>query len=317
MRAVVARLVRTGVVARALATDLRAGKAAATNLAIGACGGDIVVTLDAGCSLDRFALEALVAPFADSGVGAVAAEIMPRNGNASLTARVQTIEYLMPMSAARPATGSLGRVVCVSGVCGAFRRTALERVGGMNASGGEDLDVPRRLRLAGWRIAHAPDALCHAEVPTRPGDFLRQRLAAERDAIRVRFRRHARPSIPFLSSILAVRHGPRLEAVVAGAIGAGAFPIYLAWLVAHHGRMSFAVLLAMQFALFAMDLAILALASIVVLRPARLADLLYLPAYSIYAGWIIRGVRLAAYLQESYVFSVARDDAVPAGVRTV
>ena len=62
------------------------------------------------------------------------------------------------------AADSLGQGVRISGVCGAFRRTALARVGGLNRGDGADLDMTLRLRLAGWRIVFALDAQVY-----RPG----------------------------------------------------------------------------------------------------------------------------------------------------
>ena len=47
----------------------------------------------------------------------------------------------------------IGQVVCASGAFSAFRRTALEEVGGFDVGGGEDLDATLRMGKNGWRIA--------------------------------------------------------------------------------------------------------------------------------------------------------------------
>jgi cellulose synthase/poly-beta-1,6-N-acetylglucosamine synthase-like glycosyltransferase len=317
MPALAASLARRGLVQHAIATDLRSGKSAGFNLALGACTGDIVVNVDCDCSYDRFALESIVAPFADPRTGAVSGDIAARNGYASLTARLQEIEYLVSISVGRRVATGLNQVSCISGAFGAFRRTALERAGGADVGGGEDLDLTLRLRAAGWRIAFAPDAVCYTDVPPRLGQLVRQRLRWERDAIRLRLRKHRR------SLAMPGHRGAFAEAahqwdfLVFELAATAVFPVYLAWLFALYGGMALPILVAMQAGLLLLDTAVLALAGLTVPRGVPLGSLLYLPAYSVYTGWVMRPVRLLAFVQEWFLFLSRNDNYVPAKARLI
>lgn len=317
MAACASRLVRQGLVRHALASDLRGGKSAGLNLALRSCGGQIIVNVDCDCSYDRFALENIVAPFADAAVGAVCGEIAPRNGAASIIARVQEIEYLVSLSVGRRLAAGLDQVSCVSGAFGAFRRTALEQVGGCDVGGGEDLDLTLRLRAAGWRVAFAPDATCYTDVPVSLWALIKQRLRWERDAIRLRCRKHGR------TLLLSGRGGTLMEALhqwdfLVFELGATAvFPIYLGWLFATYGSLTLPVLMAMELALLVLDAAMLSAAALIVPRAVPVRTLLYLPARTICSGWAMRSVRLLAFLQEWLLFSSRHDNYVPAKVRLI
>jgi cellulose synthase/poly-beta-1,6-N-acetylglucosamine synthase-like glycosyltransferase len=317
MAAVATRLLGQGLAHHALATDLRAGKSAGFNLAFKVCRGDIVVNVDCDCSYDRFALESIIAPFADPGIGAVSGDIAPRNGATGFIARMQEIEYMLSISVSRRIAAGLGQVSCVSGAFGAFRRTALEQIGGCDVGGGEDLDVTLRMRSAGWRVTFASDATCYTDVPANLWALTRQRLRWERDAIRLRLRKHR--EIVFASSprrrfINAVHQWDFLIFE----LGASAiFPFYLVLMFSLYGSLAVPILMAAQFGLLFIDAAILALAALIVPRTGKLSCLLYIPGFSIYSGWIMRPVRLLAFAQEWFLFGSRRDNYVPAKVRLI
>src|SRR5271169_5930162 len=192
MAAVASRLVKEGLADRALATDLRGGKASGVNLAIRASSGQIIINVDCDCSYDRFAIENIVKPFSDPTVGAVCGDIVPRNGNGSLVARFQEIEYAYTLSVGKRIAASVEQVNCVSGAFGAFRREALDSVGGFDVGGGEDLDTTLRFRQKHWRVAFAENAICYTDVPSSLWALFRQRLRWERDVIWIRYRKHWR-----------------------------------------------------------------------------------------------------------------------------
>jgi len=56
----------------------------------------------------------------------------------------------------------------------AFRKTALESVLGLDAGGGEDLDLTLRLRKAGWGVWFSPESICYTDVPDTFAAFIRQ-----------------------------------------------------------------------------------------------------------------------------------------------
>ncbi|MBK1657923.1 glycosyltransferase family 2 protein [Paracraurococcus ruber] len=317
MAGVAARMVRLGLADHALATDLRSGKSAGLNLALHAATGDLVVNVDCDCSFGADALERILAPFADPLVGAVSGDIAPRNGGHSLVAKLQEVEYLLSISVGRRVGHALNQVTCVSGAFGAFRREALLQVGGCDVGGGEDLDLTLRVRAAGWRVAFAPDATCYTDVPARFRGLVRQRLRWERDAIRLRFRKHRRILFggdPAMGMAEAVHQWDFLVFEFGATV---AFPLYLAWLFAMYGDMAVPILLAMQAGLLLLDTAMLAAAALAVPRRVPLSLLLYAPGHAVFSAWVMRPVRLFAFIQEWFLFGSRRDDYVPAEVRRI
>ena len=149
-------LQREGKIDSVLRLEHRGGKSAAINLGLSACTGDIVVISDVDTTFDRSAFAELLGYFADPRVGAVSGSLGVRNASASLLTRHQAIEYAIGIALGRIVQDSLGILSIVSGAFGAFRRAALEQVGGQDVEVGEDADLTMKLRRAGWRIRFAP-----------------------------------------------------------------------------------------------------------------------------------------------------------------
>lgn len=317
MAEVAADLVRRGLAHRVLSTSTRCGKAAGFNLAVSACRGDIIINVDCDCSYDRFAIAEMLAPFADASVGAVCGDIAPRNGGRSLTAQCQEIEYLITISMGKRIAAVCNQVTCISGAFGAFRRRALNAVSGLDVGGGEDLDVTMRLRRAGWRIAFAEDAICYTDVPVDSWVLVRQRMRWERDSVRLRYRKHRRSLDARRDDFLWREALHQWDFLVFNVVGACIFPLYIAWLFATYGTFALTILVAMQLGLLVMDFAVLTIALIVTGRTGLMRYLPVLPAYSLYSGYVMRVVRLAAYLDEWTLFGSRRDGFVPPAVRLI
>lgn len=317
MREKLRLLVGRGLVDQAHCTDLRAGKSAGVNLAWRHSTGDILVNVDCDCTYHRDALRNLVAPFADQRVGAVCGDIIPRNRTATLVTRFQSIEYLICISLGKQAASLTDHVTCVSGAFGAFRREAFEAAGGLDAGGGEDLDITLRMRGAGWKARFAADATCYTEVPSTVAALLRQRLRWERDAIRLRFRKHRDLINPFSRRFRPLELLHELEYLLFNVIGAAAMPVYIAWLFIVYGTFAPAILLGAQAGLFVLDAVTLALAAFACPR-ARAARLFaYLPGYSVFYGVFMRFVRLFAYAQEWTIKASYADAYVPRKVQLI
>ncbi len=317
MREKLRALVASGHIDQAHCTDLRAGKSAGVNLAWRHATGEILVNVDCDCTLHRDAVKNLVAPFADPRVGAVCGDIIPRNGEATLVTRFQAIEYLICISLGKQAASLTDHVTCVSGAFGAFRREAFETSGGLDAGGGEDLDVTLRLRGAGWKTRFAAAATCYTEVPSTVAALLRQRLRWERDAIRLRFRKHRDLIDPFSRRFLPLELVHELEYLIFNVIGAAAMPLYIVWLFVVYGAFAPAILLAVQAGLFVLDAATLALAAFACQRSKAAALFAYLPGYSVFYGVFMRFVRLFAYVQEWTIKASYADAYVPRKVQLI
>ena len=110
------------------------------------------------------------------GVAAVAGNVKVGNRVTMLTVW-QSIEYVTSQNLDRRAYAVLNGVTVVPGAIGAWRRSAVNAVGGyVSDTLAEDMDLTFRLRRAGWRIAADAEAVGWTEAPERFRPFLRQRF---------------------------------------------------------------------------------------------------------------------------------------------
>lgn len=310
-------LVRRGLADTAIALDLRGGKPAGANVALLVAKGDFIVEVDCDCSFDRFAIEHILAPLQDPTVGAATGDIVVRNAESSLVARFQSIEYLMSISVAKRFDDALGLVRCVSGAFGAFRRTALEQVGGHDAGSGEDFDITQRLRSAGWRTAFVKDAICYTDVPSTLWAYYRQRMRWEGDSLGLRLRKHLGLMLPGSSRFDFVEAIHQWDFLLFNVLGAVLLPVYVVWLFSLYGSFALIVLLAIVAALSALNVIMLLLAAIVTGRDVFFSNLIYIPGFTVFTSFIMRTIQLIAYTQEWFLFRSQRDPYSPPKVRAV
>lgn len=315
MNRVARSLVKRGLADRMFATDLRGGKSSGINLAWRMSTGDIIVNVDCDCSFDRYAIEHIVRAFDDPRVGCACGDVTPRNAHASIISQIQVIEYLQSISVGKRLTAAVDQVTCASGAFSAFRRPALESIGGFDVGGGEDLDTTLRMRQKGWRIAYAAEAICFTDVPTTAFQYIRQRLRWERDAIWIRYRKHARTMNPFAPGFRLAEAFHQWDFLLFNVGGAVLFPIYIIWLAVMYGAFAPVILIAMQVGLFGLDVIILAIAAWTTGRRVFWSNLPFLPAYAAFTTYVMRPVRLLAYLDEWAFAGSRRDNYTPVKVR--
>src|SRR5512133_3189700 len=152
-----------------------AGKPAALNNGIHAARHEILVLVAADTVIEPDAVRALVACLVEADVGAVSGntKVGTRRG---MLGRWQHIEYVTGFNLDRRMFDVLRCVPTVPGAIGAFRREALEEVGGVSEDTlAEDTDVTMAVCRAGWRVVYAPDARAWTETPGTLGQLWRQR----------------------------------------------------------------------------------------------------------------------------------------------
>ncbi|MCP5364650.1 MAG: glycosyltransferase family 2 protein [Hyphomicrobiales bacterium] len=309
------RLRDEGLIDVALRTHLRSGKASVSNLAFERARGEFIVILDVDCTFDRDAIARLIVPFGDPEVGGVSGNIGVRNASKSLITALQAVEYLITISLGKRALDALEMVTCVSGAFGAFRAEALRTIGGFDVGPGEDLDATLQLRRAGWRIRFAEDAWCLTDVPDTYSRFVNQRLRWERDALRLRMRKHRCSIDPRERHFLNGELLQQLEFVITNLLVTIAFPLYLIALFANFGQSALTVLSLVALVYVAMDLIAYTCALFIVDRPGLAPPLMVVLMYGAFNSFVVRSIRLVAYVQE-WVFEHSRhDDYVPLKVR--
>ena len=142
-----------------------AGKAAALNHGLARARHDLVVMMDGDTVFEPSTVRELVQPFGDPQVGAVAGNAKVGNRD-SLIGAWQHIEYVMGFNLDRRMYDVLRCMPTVPGAVGAFRRSALERAGGMSEDTlAEDTDITMALHRDGWRVVYAERARAWTEAP--------------------------------------------------------------------------------------------------------------------------------------------------------
>ncbi|MFF3401019.1 bifunctional polysaccharide deacetylase/glycosyltransferase family 2 protein [Streptomyces sp. NPDC002659] len=141
------------------------GKPAALNRGIRNARYDIVVMMDGDTVFEPSTVRELVQPFGDPSVGAVAGNAKVGNRD-SLIGAWQHIEYVMGFNLDRRMYDLLGCMPTIPGAVGAFRRQALDRVGGMSEDTlAEDTDITMAIHRDGWRVVYAERARAWTEAP--------------------------------------------------------------------------------------------------------------------------------------------------------
>ncbi|MFG2815237.1 bifunctional polysaccharide deacetylase/glycosyltransferase family 2 protein [Streptomyces sp. NPDC048410] len=142
-----------------------AGKPAALNRGLANASHDLIVMMDGDTVFEPSTVRELVQPFADPRVGAVAGNAKVGNKD-TLIGAWQHIEYVMGFNLDRRMYDVLRCMPTIPGAVGAFRRTALERVGGMSDDTlAEDTDITMALHRDGWRVVYAEKARAWTEAP--------------------------------------------------------------------------------------------------------------------------------------------------------
>jgi cellulose synthase/poly-beta-1,6-N-acetylglucosamine synthase-like glycosyltransferase/peptidoglycan/xylan/chitin deacetylase (PgdA/CDA1 family) len=151
------------------------GKAEALNTAVAAARYDLIAAVDADTVFEPGTLAALVRPFADERVGAVAGNTKVGNRR-SLLGLWQHLDYVTGFNLDRRLYDVLGCMPTVPGAVGAFRRSALREAGGFSSDTlAEDTDLTIALGRRGWKVVYAEDARGFTETPGSLGGLWRQR----------------------------------------------------------------------------------------------------------------------------------------------
>jgi cellulose synthase/poly-beta-1,6-N-acetylglucosamine synthase-like glycosyltransferase len=87
--------------------------------------GDVIIFLDSDCSLDKFAIEKMVAVFEDPKVGAVSGHGRALNYDENTITKMQDVWYDGQFSIMKATESVFGTVTCCPGILAAYRREAI------------------------------------------------------------------------------------------------------------------------------------------------------------------------------------------------
>ncbi len=183
-RAIVEAYVARGVV-RLIVKNQNEGKAMALNDALPCLNGEIILIMDADAEPVPDILQHLLPHFEHARVAAVTGNPRVKNVD-TLLARLQLIEFSSIVSLLRRSQRIWGRIMTVSGVVAAFRKTALLDVGGFSPEmPTEDIELTWKLQKHFWDIRYEPRALVWMTVPSTLSGLVKQRRRWSRGLMQV------------------------------------------------------------------------------------------------------------------------------------
>ena len=152
------------------------GKANALNVGLANAHGEVVVALDADTQFDTDTIARLVRWFGDANVGAVAGNAKVGN-RINMITRWQALEYIVAQNLERRALSALDTLTVVPGAVGAWRRDALQEMGGFPPDTlAEDQDLTIAIQARGYRVLFDPTAIAWTEAPATFKGLSKQRF---------------------------------------------------------------------------------------------------------------------------------------------
>ncbi len=162
-------------------TKINGGKASALNYGIGKTHNDYVICIDADTQLKTDAISQLMKRMLQplqnkKEVGAVAGNVKVGNDNTILT-KWQSIEYTTAQNFDRRAFDLINGIAVVPGAIGAFKKAAIQKVGGFTSDTlAEDCDLTIRILRNGYTVLNCTEAIAITEAPESLKQFMKQRF---------------------------------------------------------------------------------------------------------------------------------------------
>ena len=157
-------------------TKPNSGKAGALNYGITMSSAEFVVCIDADTQLKQDAVSELMKYFDDENVAAVAGNVKVGN-HLNLLTNWQSVEYITSQNFDRRAFDLLNGITVVPGAIGAFRKSALVKVGKFSTDTlAEDCEITIRLLMEGYTVRYSPTAIAYTEAPETLKMFIKQRF---------------------------------------------------------------------------------------------------------------------------------------------
>jgi cellulose synthase/poly-beta-1,6-N-acetylglucosamine synthase-like glycosyltransferase len=301
------RLQREGLVQKVAGCQIRGGKASAINLAARLSSGDIMIVIDCDCTFEHYAIAEILTPFWDPQVAGVSASVLVKNGEDSIIASLQHIEYLSGMTLGKAQLDMFGQLTMISGAFGAFRREAWNRVNGMDPGPGEDLDISLRLRNAGYKLAFAHRAVAYTDAPTALFNLLRQRNRWERDSVWLRFRKYPWVMNPFRRDFRWQELVHNYDFLFFTVLASVIFPFYIVSSFLMLGHAFWMVMLSSTLGLLLLDFFVFTCAVVATGNKTHWKFLPYVLLYGSFQSYLMRLARLYSFIDE-WIFSTSRTD---------
>jgi cellulose synthase/poly-beta-1,6-N-acetylglucosamine synthase-like glycosyltransferase len=313
-RAVAERARASGQVDMVICHGTRCGRSAAINAAARFASGDLILTVDADTVFEPTAVARLAGAFRDRRVAGASCNIAINNERDTLWTGLQSIEYLMSISAGRSILDAVDAIACLSGACSMYRRDVFMRQGGLDTGPGEDLEYTLRLRRLGYLIRFVPEALAETAGVTTGIGLLRQRARWDRDALRIRFMMYG--ELRFIHRLERLPDTiQRLDFIIFDLIPTLSLPFYLAYVILFFGEDAILFLSSVYLLLLVFYVFNMALVFVMFNRSVGLFGLSAALIFPFYQGVYLKFARFFSYSAEIIFAASRQDDFVPPRVR--
>jgi hyaluronan synthase len=155
--------------------------------------GEIVVTIDSDCVIDKEALLALAGALRDPRVGAVAGRVGVYNRRAGIIPAMLHVRFILSFDFLRAAQSTYGTVYCCPGALTAYRTQLVRRVLdewldqtflGARCTYGEDRALTNYVFASGYDAVYQRTALVHTVVPETYRQLCRMLIRWDRSFVR-------------------------------------------------------------------------------------------------------------------------------------
>ena len=159
--------------------------------------GEIAVTVDSDSVIEHNALLAMVGPFRDAKVGAVAGKVAVYNKEDGIFPRMLHVRYVLSFDFLRAAQSTYGSVYCCPGALSAYRLSVVREVLdrwmkqtflGERCTYGEDRSMTNFILSQGYDTVYQRTAVVHTVAPTTYAKMTRMYLRWDRSYIKEELR---------------------------------------------------------------------------------------------------------------------------------
>ena len=175
---------------------------------------DVVVTIDSDSVIERGTLLAIVGPFRDPRIGAVAGKVAVYNRLSGLLPRMLHVRFTLSFDFLRSAQSTYGTVYCCPGALAAYRTAVVRKVMerwenqrflGIPCTFGEDRALTNCILAEGYDTVYQKTAVVHTVVPETYVKLCKMYLRWDRSYVReeMRFARIVWKR-PLLSRLIAI-----------------------------------------------------------------------------------------------------------------
>lgn len=156
-------------------------------------GGEVIVTIDSDSVISRDTLLAIVSPFLDRRVGAVAGKVLVHNADEGLIPKMLEVAYVLSFDFLRAVESQYRNVYCCPGALAAYRTSVVRMVQerwfyqsflGSRCTYGEDRALTNYILGEGYDALYQNTALVFTVVPNRYSKLCKMFLRWNRSFIR-------------------------------------------------------------------------------------------------------------------------------------